>query len=401
MSYLYHSQRQADSFAKEILPVPEDYPLNPVLPENYREHFVQLCELAKRIYLDMVKEPQAYGLALLPIDSADHNLARDSYRSIYRFVETLNALFANGEVADHSLRVDTAKFRKGIKSPVAITGYGLILSKLCDFGFTISDFNGSMIARGAESFLVEYPDDPEMINTIKAYCDCWAEVDRFRGGGKKRGEQNELVKLSPQEFHHHFYRFDYKITADLSKLPMLTWVRDEADIMQYGPKLKEFSIVFFEEMQSYSGVLFNGDYMLGGKRIARITNMEYPAVGAKYMLILKLRSMDKYIDFVEKLPDAVKEPFTKSCCQYCGFQGSTKEYCKFRLHWTLDGEPHDGCVHQCFHFSAFNMEYVPVYAKLLELEYGLKQIWNQRREDKDESCGESSYFKPAAKHSDR
>lgn len=372
-TYIYHSQRQAEEFAKEILPVPPDYPLNPALPENYRESFARLTELATNIYLHMAREPEAYGLVLLDINELDPNLARDSYRSVHRFVETLNALFMNGEVADHCLRVDTAKFRKAIKSPAAITGYGLILAKLCDFGFTISDFNGSIIAKGAESFLVNFPDDPEMIDTIKAYCDCWAEVDRFRGGGKNRGEQNELVKLSPQNFHHHFYRFDYKITADLSRLPMLTWVRDEADIMRYGPELKEFSIAFFEEMQKYSGIVFNGDYMYKGKRIARITNVERLSLGANYMLVLNLKNMDQYMEFVEKLPAAVKAPFTKSCCQYCGFQGATEESCKFRRHWTLEGEAHVGCAHQCFYFDAFDLTYAPLYAKLLELEYGLKK----------------------------
>ena len=154
---------------------------------------------------------------------------------------------------------------------------------------------------------------------------------------------------------------------------MLAWVRDEADIMQYGPQLKEFSIAFFEEMQKYGGVAFNGDYMYKGKRIARITNTISPAMGKNYMLILKLKGVNKYIDFVEQLPAAVKEPFTRSCCQYCGFQGSTKEYCKFRLHWTLDGESHDGCAFQCFNFNAFDTGYVPLYTQLLELEYGLKK----------------------------
>ena len=38
---------------------------------------------------------------------------------------------------------------------------------------------------------------------------------------------------------------------------------------------------------------------------------------------------------------------------------SGKEYCKFRLHWTLDGHAHDGCAFQCYNFDAFNLEYVP------------------------------------------
>lgn len=91
-----------------------------------------------------------------------------------------------------------------------------------------------MITRGAEFFLVEFPDDPEMIDTIKACCECWAQVDGFCGVGKNRGIRNDLVKLNPQDFQHHFYRFDYKITAGLRELSMLTWVRDEADIEKHG-----------------------------------------------------------------------------------------------------------------------------------------------------------------------
>jgi len=64
--------------------------------------------------------------------------------------------------------VDVAQFRTAVKK---ISKYGLILSRLCDFGFAISDFNGIIIDKKADVFTVEYLDNPNIISTIKTYCD--------------------------------------------------------------------------------------------------------------------------------------------------------------------------------------------------------------------------------------
>ena len=117
--YLYHSQRQAEEFAKQILTPPTDYTPREGLPPDYGVFFDRLCSLAKAIYSDMAAEPDAYGLMLLDIGEADHNLARDSYRTVHRFGDTLNALFINGEVGGHVLTVDSAKFKTGIKKKPA------------------------------------------------------------------------------------------------------------------------------------------------------------------------------------------------------------------------------------------------------------------------------------------
>ena len=41
-TFKYHSQRQALEFAAQIIPVPAEYPLEPGLPEDYRECFERL-----------------------------------------------------------------------------------------------------------------------------------------------------------------------------------------------------------------------------------------------------------------------------------------------------------------------------------------------------------------------
>ena len=82
--------------------------------------------------------------------------------------------------------------------------------------------------------------------------------------------------------------------------------------------------------------------------------------------------MDKYINEIEVMPDGIKEPFTRSSCNHCNFQGATDEYCKFRRNWTLDNTPHDACAFYGFQFNDFDLARVPDYWRLLELEYRLK-----------------------------
>ena len=369
MEYKYHCQRQAESFARAILPVPRDYPLKSGLPDEFRLHYTKLCGLARDIYADMAERPEAYGLILLDIASEDHNLARDSYRSIHRFVDTLNAMFLNGDVGGHVLTVDTVKFKKAVGKTPTVPKYGLILSCLCDFGFAVSGFDGTSIDKKAASFTVEYPDYPDIVDVLKTYCECWAELDRFRRN--RDLPHNELIKHSPQEFHHHFYRFDYKITADLAQIPILTWVNEEADYLGYDENLKKFNEAFYLESLKYGGLKFDGEYHYKGKRIGRITAAGYSALGApNYILSIKLKNMDKYMDVINALPDSVKEPFTKSSCGNCGFQGATSEYCKFRLNWTLNGAEHKGCAFWCFAFDDFDVANVPIYWKLAAREYG-------------------------------
>jgi len=201
MEYKYHCQHQAESFAKSIIPVPENYPLRGGLPEDFRTHFKRLCELAKNIYSDMAKQPEAFGLMLIDIESKDNNLARDGYRSIHRFVDTLSNFSRCGEVKNHQLIVSAPLFKESMRKRHGavsnpVSKYELILSRLVDFGFVISDFDGKPFGKTVESFIVEYPEYPDIIDTMKTYCDCWNIIKTDRSS----------VKIWPGEFHHHFYR---------------------------------------------------------------------------------------------------------------------------------------------------------------------------------------------------
>ena len=367
--YKYHCQHQAESFAWAILSVPEDYPLQAGLPEDFRIHFSKLCELAADIYMDMAKQPEAYGLMLVDIQSDDHNLARNGYRTIHRFVDTLSNLSGSGDLSNHQLIVNTELFKKAAKKGAGLVSgpvpkYELILSRLVDFGFVISGFEGKPFGKKTEFFTVEYPDYPEMTDAVKMYFECWNEM-KFNKAD---------VKIWPKEYHHHYYRFDYKITADRGKIPMMQWVSDEADYLGYTPEQKAFSMALYEYSLQYKDVCFDGDYTCKSKRIARICQSGYTALEKPMFLFhVRLKNMDKYSSDIDAMPANIRRVMEIDSCRHCSFQGATPEHCKFRVHWTMNGQSHEGCAHACFYFDHFDVNHVPDYFKLLELEYGLKK----------------------------
>ncbi|MCL2377721.1 MAG: hypothetical protein FWC77_01185 [Defluviitaleaceae bacterium] len=96
MEHKYHCQHEATVIANSILPVPEDYPLANGLSDDFRKYFSQLRDLIREMYLDMAKQPEAYGLVLTDysLQSADkkskeYALIMKSKNSVNRLPDTL------------------------------------------------------------------------------------------------------------------------------------------------------------------------------------------------------------------------------------------------------------------------------------------------------------------------
>ena len=363
MEYRYHIQPQAEGFARAIIPVPQDFPLRNGLDKDFPKHFAKLCELVRNMYLDMAQRPESYGLKLIDMSVDDHHAIRAAKNTLHRLFDTLLRLCQCGVLENHLLTVSAEWFRAACKKGQGavsnpIPKYELILSRLMDFGFSFSNFTGKPFAKTVETFTVEYPDAPEMIDTIKIYCDC------------RDASKNDKAKGSGNNFHHHFYRCDYKLTADWNALPNQQWIRDEIRSKGYDDSIADFYVAFYEYSLKYPEIVFDGEYKLKKKRIARGL---FEGLG-KENLSLILKNMDSYITEIESMPDSIKKPFTKNSCNHCKFQGATNEYCKFRRNWTLDGVRHDACAFYGFQFDDLDMALVPDYWRLLELEYSLKKV---------------------------
>ena len=364
MEYKYHCQRQAESFAAAVIPAPPDYMPREGLPADYPLMFAKLRELIIKMYKDMAKRPEGYGLTLVESGVADAKLVRKSHNSIHRLADLLSCLCLNADVADNRIVVRAADFKNDVKKPHgdvsnAVPKYELILERLAGFGFEISNFSGKPFGGDVESFSLYYPAFPKMADALAGYFKSWAELKNNRGS----------VLVWPKEFHHHYYRFDYKVTADHASIPVSKWIEDESVYRGYDKKTVKFYNAFYEYSKKFPGVRFDGDYNLKSRRIARDV---HDGPGKGHLCIL-MKRMDEYMGELEKMPDSVKKPFTEDHCGHCDFQGATDEFCKFRRKWTMDGVSHEACAHYGFNFTDFDLKRVPDYWRLLELEYGLEK----------------------------
>ena len=352
MEYKYHVQQAAENIARSIFPTPDNYAVRNGLPKDYPIHFARLRVLMKSIFEDMVKEPEAYGLKLVASESEDKDLIRKGNNSIHRLFDTLYCLAVSGEVENHCLVVCADKFKAAIKKPQsvgssAISKYELIFSRLVDFGFTIN--------KDTRRFIVEYPDYPEMIGTLKQFYDCWIELSANRAG----------IKMWPTEYHHRAYVFDYKVTANLEKITVKQWLADEAKYYGTSDADNDFLTAFYDYSLRYDTVTFDGNYAIKSKRIVRDLRRGGLVANGNAALQLYLRNMEKYMPEINTMPNAVKNIFARDYCKDCN------ETCKYRFSWTYENKTHRGCGHQCFEINELQTALIPHYWRLLELEYGL------------------------------
>ena len=372
MEYKYHCQKQAEEFVCAILPVPNDYLLQKGLPADFREQFAKLCALAKDIYADMAQNPEGCGLKLVGIEETDWNTIRLGKYSLYRFADMLLALFAQCELKDHCAIVPMTAFiaqtkkRRSDRKPNEmlvrpIPKYELVLSRLSEFGFVFSNFNGKPFGKNVESFTVEYPDDPEMIATICNYLKCWDDVLLSSEPDGWKGKQ--------QEFYAQYYLFDYKITADREAIPTRQWFADYASKF-HTPELCAFALAFYDYSCKYEEVRFDkGEFYYKAKPITSISDTSYGALGKPtYKVSIKISKAVKFIDEVYAMPEAIQKFFRKGYCIH------PNEDCSHgRFVWEFEGKKVLGCHFHCFSFDELNAELVPHYWRLLELQHALKR----------------------------
>ena len=371
MEYKYHCQHAAELIANTILPVPENYPLADGLSDDFIGHFSQLRDLIKEMYLDMAKQPEAYGLVLTDynLQSADkkskeYALAMKSKNSVNRLPDTLFRLSQNGEVHNHQLIVSLPTFKESLKQTAtyglsAVTKYELILSRLVDFGFSISDFNGKPFAKTVDSFTVEYPDVPELIDTLKLFCNLWHE-NKIRQQQDKPTRVASMVK--PALHYGGHMNFDFRFTADQDKIPMSEWIRYDLQLQGYAEERICFYTMFYDYSLKYTAIKYNGNYFLDSKRIVHL--------GYKCLRLI-LKNPNNYMDEIATMPEVLRDVFADTHCRFCDFQEAKKEHCKFRFHWTYNDASRAGCAHACFVFPDDDATLVPYYWRLLELEYGI------------------------------
>lgn len=381
VEYTYHSQYHALECAAAIPPVPEDYPVNPSLPEGFREDFSALCDYGRRMYRHMAEEPARYELD--PMDAHDLNhgrlnwgpvrLARESTR---RAVHALYAAAWAATLRDGAFHVDGPLFRAQAKEQ-KLTRAGEVLEALRDTGLILSGYSPR-----CEAFTLSCPGSPGMLRALKGYCELRMPVLK----------QEEWIKADIGEFKDQFYLFDYKYTADLPALDERYWLNDQVRLLD--EKARAFVRAFYDAMGAFAKVRYAGDFFVGKKCIAKLryeddawkhridsyTVPEYREIifGAMkiyFALILPMRITGDPNRF-QTLPEHVAAHMIAKKCQNCEAFASQKAknggVCPHTVNFNYGGNAHRSCSYFCYHFENPDIVDLPAYIELMRKEFKLK-----------------------------
>jgi len=334
--HLYCCQNAIQNLQNHIIPVPDDFNVNPVcLPGINAQDFInglkELTEIIKSVYADMIVNPAEYGLPLVEdIEYIPFNpKAAESKNSSYRLVSLLYAIAQSGELSDTVLFVNEKLFSELCKK-LKITNSKMILKKLRDFGF-IYDNNVLSYIDNNNVVLALYG---YMKNTQLKYQAVYS-LNYFLAAANLPSHQNvfaEYLYGDEREFFKKFSRF----------------MEDEQFAIGSAPDYHIFS--------------FSIEYLIDLKNEKRIARC-YSDFG-KLLIRLKLHSSDCYGYYIENLPDRIKQMFRKdSSCRFC------REPCSVRLIRTFEGKQYTDCGYwNGFDISNYDPDDIEYYKQIITLE---------------------------------
>ena len=381
MKYKYHAQYQANEYANSILPVPSDYPLNQALPNDFRNDFAQLVELAKIMYRDLAEKPEAYGVMLLDInvyvDKVYSGPILDSYHSIRRLVDVLFILFDTGNESNNELIVDVEALKLALKTnrkdclTSKVSKYDGIFDRLIAFGFEIVGYENGKFSKGVEQIRVSFPKNPKLIETLKVYSNC---------------RLNSQYKDSDK----NFYYFDYKFTADIDAIPDLTLAQER--IHNNDSYFQNIYLQLHDCLLKYKNIMFDGDCYYGKKRIAYFKYEDHWRRGVSYqtdpeywnvitkdkgvvpMLNIQMKKRDDYTEVFKTLPMRTIDFMKKCNCHSCSAYSHLKvdKDCPFQVKWSYEEIDYVSCSFECFNIKNPKIEDIPIFVELIVSEYKLK-----------------------------
>ena len=349
--YPYCCQNAAQNFFDHIIPVPDDFNVNPeCLHGLNRNEFINglkaLTEIIQAMYIDMIQNPKEYGLPLVEdIQYEKYNpKAGASWYSAFRLVTTLHNSVQCGELTDEGITVNKKNFtenNKKLKS-YSVSNTPMILKKICDYGFIIQGFNGKSFDKNSDTFTISHADGGYIIPALYGYMS------------------------NVQLYKYALFSLNYFLAT-----PQDTW-SDEWSMSMFAEYLtgeeREFYESFTEYLlatelvvgksDDYSNISFRREYMMPkGQPIL----IRFYSDNGKLRICLRLRHMDSYSDYIETVPERVKQVFRcESNCRFC------TEPCGYRCAWTFEGITYTVCGYMFyFDIADYKPEDVEFYNQII------------------------------------
>lgn len=225
----------------------------------------------------------------------------------------------------------------------------MLLSKMCDFGFVFAGFDDKRFASGAKNFSVMYPDNPDVLRTLKGY-------------------------MAVACNGYDLYPLLYSVAIDPAKRSTDQCAKDFAEFLHgddraffeaLHPLLADLGLAY-RPSNGYSYVLV---YLDPKKKEQKTDDGYYVRIFSSQEpheirrdVMLRLRSITAFTDRIEAMPERIKALFAKSSCRHC------MDECSMRISWTLGDQAYEGCSYWNHTLSGLVAEDAPFIAKLVKLE---------------------------------
>jgi hypothetical protein len=326
VKHLYCCQNTAQNDLDHIIPVPDDFKVDPdclygISKEEFIEGLKSLTDNIKEIYSDMIQNPEEYGLPLVEdIEYTPFNpKAAESKGSAARLVATLKALVQCGELSDGEIIVNKKLFSELCKSKdYKVTNSTMILKKLSDFGFFVGCFNGKGLDKNSDIFTFSYIDNKDITHVLYGFM-------------KNKPLKDPLLSLN-----YYWAIKQEDRPADNHQMIFAEYLNGEE---------REFYKRFDEYMESEGFPTgsaadyryFSIEYVIDAKNEKRIARCHSDY--GKLQIRLQLHKSGSYIEYIEGLPERIKQMFRKeSTCRSC------RNNCWLPLHRTFEGITYTDCV---------------------------------------------------------
>jgi hypothetical protein len=149
---------------------------------------------------------------------------------------------------------------------------------------------------------------------------------------------------------HALFSLNYFLAIPQEKLPanshqMIFAEYLSGDEQQFYRLLNEYITaegLVLGRGDDYSNISFSVEYLIKPKDKTRLIAC-YSDFG-KLRVLLRLRNIDSYTEYLETLPERIKEIFrTKSGCRFC------QENCGYQNAWTFEGKTYTECGYQQYY----------------------------------------------------
>jgi hypothetical protein len=343
----YLGKDNINNFLDHFLPVPDDFNINPsYLCGLSKSGFIQglnaLTLMIQKIYLDIIQKPVEYGLPLA--ESVEHKSpkARESRNSSHRLIALLHALVNNGKFTDEKIVVNAKSFAEACKklpSMYKIANSGMIINKLCGFGFATDGFEGKKVDKKRDTFTICHS-DKNVTATLYGY-------------------------LTDKPLTGQMFSMNYHIL--LSKSDLTDNIRHRIFAGYLSGDEREFYIHLYESLKGEDIIVydfngFNVDYRLNLKYkryVVRCTS-DY----GKLWVDLVLRKTNNYNEAILDFPDKIIKLFRKKAdCESCN-EGCTNKFTRI-----FEGKEYQDCGCKChFNIGSYKAEDIEYYKKIILLE---------------------------------